>query len=205
MLVKASIAATALIVATLTLHSVDFRELYNEMYPVNGLKRDVLGLCHQAKPTFVRAVRADRNSCYDSMPDSVELAIGWIRSTTRLATMRLTQTPVERAEQLLTEVAAQRRLNLPGAAEFTGYAPLPAAAIPCNTAIGQPVREADGRQRIGGNADPTMVALGLAPKDAREVQRHGFAHGHQAATPVPNHAGGLELAPAAATGCKTPI
>ena len=41
MLVKASIAATALIFAVGSLSSIDFRELYDEMYPVNGLRRVV--------------------------------------------------------------------------------------------------------------------------------------------------------------------
>ena len=102
MLVKASIAATVILVATLTAHTVNFRELYNEMYPVNGLKRDVLGLCHQAKATFVRAVRSDREGCYNSMPDSVETAIGWVRTTTRLTALKQGQTAVETAERFST-------------------------------------------------------------------------------------------------------
>ena len=42
MLVKLGIAAAVLTYATVSLASVDYRELYNEMYPVNGLKRGVL-------------------------------------------------------------------------------------------------------------------------------------------------------------------
>src|SRR5712691_5856664 len=102
MLVKASILATVLICAVVSLSRVDFRELYNEMYPVNGLRRDVLNLCHQTEPTFVRAIEADRVGCYDGMPDPVERAIGWVRTSTRLAAMRH-PSPVELAERLLAE------------------------------------------------------------------------------------------------------
>src|SRR5436190_12156435 len=108
MLVKASIAGAALIGAAVSLISLDFRELYNEMYPVNGLRRDVLGLCHEAKPAFVRAVRRDRENCYDSMPHSVELAIGWVRTSSRLAALQKTPTAVELAERLMGEEAARR-------------------------------------------------------------------------------------------------
>src|ERR1051325_1064690 len=98
MLVKASIAGIAVICAVVSLSRVDFRELYDEMYPVNGLRRDVLNLCHQSEPTFVRAVESNRVLCYDSMPDPVELAIGWVRTSSRLAAMRR-PTPVEVAEK----------------------------------------------------------------------------------------------------------
>src|SRR5579884_3433874 len=103
MLVKACIAATALICAAVLLSAVDFRDLYNEMYPVNGLKRDVLGLCHQAQPTFIRAIRGDRVNCYDSMPDNVDLAIGWVRTSSRLAALSRKPTAMELAERLLAE------------------------------------------------------------------------------------------------------
>ena len=59
--------------------------------------------------------------CYDSMPDSVEMAIGWVRTTARLTALKQGQTAVETAERILNEVAAQRRLNLPGGPQFTGY------------------------------------------------------------------------------------
>src|SRR5712692_11816985 len=129
MLVKASIVATALISAVVSLSSIDFRELYDGMYPVNGLRRDVLGLCHQAEPTFVRAVRSSRDNCYDSMPDPVELAIGWVRTSSRLAAMTRTPTAVELAERLMVEATTQRRFDLLGPRRFTGYAGVPAAAL----------------------------------------------------------------------------
>src|SRR5712692_7650748 len=132
MLVKASIFATVLICTVVGLSHIDFRELYNGMYPVNGLRRGVLNLCHQAEPTFVRAVRSDRDGCYDSMPDPVELAIGWVRTSSRLAAMRRTSTAVELAERLLVEAATQRRLDLLWPRRFTGYGTMQAVALrPC--------------------------------------------------------------------------
>src|SRR4051794_15646697 len=121
MLVKASIAATLVIGAVVAATSVDFRDLYNEMYPVNGLKRGVLGVCNQAKPTFVRAIEADRVDCYDSMPDPIEVAIGWVRTSSRLAAMRKSPTAMEAAERLLDAVVAQRRAGVAEGAPFTGY------------------------------------------------------------------------------------
>src|SRR5712692_8795269 len=77
------------------------------MYPVNGLRRDVLGLCHQ-----------------------VERAIGWVRTSSRLAAMRRTPTAVELAERLLAAAATERRMDRLGARRFTGYSTMPAAALP---------------------------------------------------------------------------
>lgn len=192
MLVKASIAATALIVAAVSLSSVDFRALYNEMYPVNGLRRDVLGLCHQAEPTFVRAVRSNRDNCYDSMPDPVELAIGWVRTSSRLAAMRRTPSAVELAERLLVEAAAERRIDRLGPPRFTGYAAMPASALrPCedvakglavaaattDLALAEPNdRPANDRlandrlaRPIAGSEDTALAALGLAPRGVRRA------------------------------------
>lgn len=182
MLVKASIAATALICTVVSLSSIDFRELYNEMYPVNGLRRDVLGLCHQVAPTFIRAVRSDREGCYDSMPDPVELAIGWVRTSSRLAAMRRTPSAVELAERLLVEAAAERRIDRLGPPRFTGYAAMPAAAVrPCeDRAMGLAavaattdlaLAEPNDRlaRRIAGGEDTSLAALGLLPRDARHA------------------------------------
>src|SRR5438128_2190210 len=134
MLVKASIFVTVLICGLVSLSRVDFRELYNEMYPVNGLRRGVLTLCHQAEPTFIRAIEADRVGCYDGMPDPVERAIGWVRTSSRLAAMRH-PSPVELAERLLAEAITQRQIERFAEPRFTGYAMLPASAVrPCEDA-----------------------------------------------------------------------
>ena len=147
MLVKSSIAAVAVIAAVVSLSRVDYRELYDEMYPVNGLRRDVLHLCQDVKPTFVRALQTDRVSCYDSMPDPVEIAIGWVRTSSRLALMRR-PTAVELAEKFLVEATMPARR--------------PARAAPvhrlCGAAGGGIAVQADGAgldfRRRGARARP---------------------------------------------------
>jgi hypothetical protein len=158
MLVKACIAATALFCAVAGLSRVDFRELYNEMYPVNGLRRDVLNLCHQAEPTFVRAVESNRVACYDGMPDPVERAIGWVRTSSRLpATRRLT--PLEMAERALLTAAMERRVDQFGRPQFTGYATATGASLrPCEDVAKSLVV-------------PAPAGLALAPPDERLARR----------------------------------
>ncbi len=174
MLVKASVAATALIFAAVGLSSIDLRQLYNEMYPVNGLRRDVLTLCHQAEPTFIRAVKVDRVGCYDSMPDPVELAIGWVRTSSRLAAMRQ-PTPVEVAERLLVAAISERRLDRLGPPQFTGYALVTGGAARACDGAKSPVAVAsapalpDDRlvlHAVRGDG-AALAALGLMPHRLR--------------------------------------
>lgn len=174
MLVKASFAAGALLCAAVMLSSIDFRQLYNEMYPVNGLRRDVLNLCHQAEPTFVRAIEADRIGCYDGMPDPVELAIGWVRTSSRLAAMHK-PTPVEVAERLLVAAIQEHRLDRLGPPQFSGYAmvtggaaygcddakPTTAVAAKSDLALALPDDSLVLRLARGDRA--AMAVLGLSP------------------------------------------
>jgi len=81
MLGRASFVAIALVSAGIGAHSLNPRELYNEMYPVETLKRDAFHICNDADPTFVRAVKVDREACYDSMPHAIELALGRIHAS----------------------------------------------------------------------------------------------------------------------------
>jgi hypothetical protein len=184
MLVKVSIAATALVCAVVALSSINFRQLYNGMYPVNGLRRDVLNLCHEAEPTFVRAIRASRDNCYDAMPDPVELAIGWVRSSSRLAAMRRPPSPAELAERRLVEAATQGRFDLLGPRRFTGYATMPAALRPCEdpatglaaTALvpmNDPLANDRLARHIAGGGDAALAALGLAMRDAQAGSPRG--------------------------------
>jgi hypothetical protein len=187
MLVKASIAAAALIAAAVSLSRVDYRATYDEMYPVNGLKRDVLGLCHQARPTFIRAVQTDRVGCYDSMPDAVDLAIGWVRTSDRLAALRRLPTPIDLAERVLAEAVIQGRLGVPELRRFTGYLAAPVAIHPCRAnalalavgsdpALGGSDESLARRIAQGGNG--TLAALGLAAGGT------GTASQHDAALPI---------------------
>lgn len=217
MLVKASIAATLVIGAVMSASSLDFRELYNEMYPVNGLKRDVLTVCHQAKPTFIRAIEADRVNCYDSMPDPVELAIGWVRTSSRLAALRKTPTAVETAERMLDQVLMQHRAGLASPVAFTGYLSGGAAAArPCPNDVKEitPVAASNNGSLAGSDeelagriarGDRTPLArLGLMPRDPRPGKKP------QELPPIPLAGNGPPAAvqpaadPVASKGCRTP-
>ncbi len=173
MLVKASIAGIAVICAAVSLSRIDYRELYNEMYPVNGLRRDVLTLCHRAEPTFVRAIEADRIGCYDGMPDPVELAIGWVRTSSRLAAMRH-PTPVEIAEKMLVASAAGGRFVRPAEPRFTGYAAMPGGAVAaCGDAAPGLLTASDDqsmRRFAAGEATP-FAALGLPRVGGRSASQ----------------------------------
>jgi len=228
MLVKACIAATALICAAVLLSAVDFRDLYNEMYPVNGLKRDVLGLCHQAQPTFIRAIRGDRVNCYDSMPDNVELAIGWVRTSSRLAALSRKPTAMELAERLLAEPGIVQRLRAAGPTALNGYLTTPAVIRPCADSapvlaaaaatpalpLGDPDRHLARELAAGGDA--ALAAIGLKPHRDKAAPAlpvlslgatgAGEAAGEPLAAPAAADTGGLALVPRTmAQGCKAPV
>jgi hypothetical protein len=203
MLGKIAIAAAVVICAAVPLSQIDYRGLYNEMYPVNGLKRDVLGLCTQAKATFVRAVREDRVNCYDSMPDKIDIAIGWVRTTDRLAAMK-PLSAVQLAEKLLAEATTRRQFGFAGTPTFTGYVTAPAAARPCEaTALApaagssNPLTEPDERlaRRIAKGDDAALAALGL-------VRPAGRRDGALPVLPLTG-SGQDKAAGAAASGCGT--
>jgi hypothetical protein len=172
MLVKASLAAAALIAAT-AICIVDWRDVYNEMYPVNALKRDAFGICHESDPTFIRARQIDREGCFDRMPNSIALAIGWVNTGRRtdhfidhpggfpsaealLAGLRALPTRRSGARQYAGEAQPDcveaPRVVVPGAAWPSGAPPAP-------------------QDRLAGRArpadDPALVALGLAPAARR--------------------------------------
>lgn len=206
MLVKASIAATAALVVAVSLSRVDYREQYNEMYPVDGLKRDTLGLCGEARASFIRALRSDRIACYDSMPDAIDLAIGWVRTADRLAAMK-PASAIELAERLLAE--AEIRGGMLGPPQFTGYVAAPPAVRPCvATALARvaagpdsPLMESDARlaRRIARDGDAALAALGIAPRvGAPDAQR-------EPALPILPLGGGAAIEPQPAAGAGLPL
>ncbi|MGE5271431.1 MAG: hypothetical protein ACM3JG_17355 [Thiohalocapsa sp.] len=190
MLAKASLTAGAVLSAAVAFASIDFRQLYNEMYPVNGLRRDVLNLCHEAKPTFVRAIEADRVGCYDSMPDPVELAIGWVRTSSRLASMHQ-PTPVEVAERLLIAAIGERRLERLTPAQFTGYA----------MATGGAAYPAPACEEGAGEMRPAAPAAELALKLPGERLALRLAHGEDAAS----YGLGRGIRPVAPAAAELPV
>lgn len=215
MLLKSSIAAVFVIAAVAGLSRVDYRELYDGMYPVNGLRRDVLNLCHDAKPTFVRALQADRVGCYDGMPEPVAVAIDWVRTSARLAAMRR-PTPVEQAEKLLVEATLRGRDELLATPQFTGYVAQPAAVQPCKpTALALAVERTP--VALARPEDRALAAIGVLPQGSRSERRATTAlplgDGARAGVVGAGNAPGLLDAMAAAAlgddappaaGCRTP-
>lgn len=234
MLVKLGIAAAVLTYATVSLASVDYRELYNEMYPVNGLKRGVLGLCQAAKPTFVRAIEQDRIDCYDSMPSAIERAIGWIRTSARLAAMRA-PTGVELAEKLMQQAELRQPFGLLRFASNTVPAggsssacesaatQVAAAAAPKGLSSAQPnahlanapLANEQLAQRIASGDEKLLAELGIAKPGARPDAKRSQelpvlplvgsgAPTSNAAAAPPPGLGGSGPAPLVAAGCRTP-
>lgn len=103
MIGKSGFVAIAVVSAVLGAHSLNPRELYNEMYPVETLKRDAFGICHAANPSFIRAFKDDRETCYDSMPNAIEVALGRVHPGAQINASLLD--PSRQAE-LLIQLAA---------------------------------------------------------------------------------------------------
>jgi hypothetical protein len=84
MIAKAGAVAAAIIVTVVGGRAIDLRGLYDQMYPVSTLKRDVLNLCVQSDPAFIRALSEQREACYFRMPHAIEVALGLARPDTAL-------------------------------------------------------------------------------------------------------------------------
>jgi hypothetical protein len=87
MVFKAGLVVAAVVSAAIGVQSFNPRQLYNEMYPVETLKRDVFNICRDADSTFIRAARTDRERCYDSMPRLIGIALGRIHPALSMATL----------------------------------------------------------------------------------------------------------------------
>jgi hypothetical protein len=105
---RALFVAVAVVSAVIGAHSLNPRELYNEMYPVETIKRDAFHICGESDPTFVRAVGADRTACFDSMPHAIAIALGLVRPGGALETAALVD-PSRQAELLMTLAAMPPR------------------------------------------------------------------------------------------------
>lgn len=143
MIGRKSFVAIALVSGLIGAHSLNPRELYNEMYPVETLKRDTFRLCHQVDPTFVRAVKVDREACYDSMPNAIEVALGRIHPNGALTIASLLD-PSHQAE-LLIQLAAmppRQSVSLPRSFVNTDgtLSPCPANGPPASAAAAAPGR-----------------------------------------------------------------
>jgi len=176
----AIVAFTAVIGA----HSLNPRELYNEMYPVETLKRDAFHICHEANPSFIRAVKNDREACFDSMPNAIEVALGRVPPAGEVTVASLLD-PAHQAElliqlaamppqqpvtvprsfantALLQPLAPCAKGNAPAAAKAPGLPPLPDAgrAASLNTTVLGNLPPLPPNNAVAWQAQP---ALPLAP------------------------------------------
>jgi hypothetical protein len=125
--------------------SLNPREIYNQMYPVEALKRDAFRICHDTDPGFVRALEPDREHCFDSMPHTIALAIGWVQPQAALWAEAL-RDPARNAELLLALAALPLRQPVNAPRSFDNLSWLRALS-PC-----------------GGTTAPPPTTSGPAPQ-----------------------------------------
>ena len=137
MFARIAVAVVALVFVAIGAHSISPRELYHEMYPLAPVERDAFHICDEADPTFVRAVGADREACYDSMPHIMALAMGRVKPGRALSLQALSD-PSREAELLMTLAAMPPRQPITSPRSFTDTAWLHALAAPCAARFSAP-------------------------------------------------------------------
>jgi hypothetical protein len=105
---KVGFVVIALAAAVVGAHSLNPRELYHEMYPLEPVKRHAFNICDEADPTFIRAVGTSREACYSSMPHVMKVAMGFVVPGDTLSMQALTD-PSREAEMLMTLAAMPPR------------------------------------------------------------------------------------------------
>jgi hypothetical protein len=148
-----AIAAVSIVIGA---HSLNPHELYNEMYPVETLKRDTFRICHESDPTFIRAVKEDREACYDSMPNAIEVALGRVRRG-GVVTVASLLDPSRQAELLIQLAAMPPRQPITVPRSFA------------NTALGQTLSPCakDGPPASAAAVAPGTPGLPLPPNSGR--------------------------------------
>ncbi|HEY1795060.1 MAG TPA: hypothetical protein VGG57_02960 [Stellaceae bacterium] len=165
MIAKAGVIAAIAVAAVVSGRSVDVRGLYDQMYPVSTLKRDVLNLCHENDQTFVRALREDRVACYSGMPHSIALALGFIHPSSALAELF---TPFGGADSLLAAAGLAGQLTMSRDPPLAAGPAAPGNA-PCRAAVAgldkAPARSIDDEKALEMLADRRRGAArqGLMP------------------------------------------
>jgi hypothetical protein len=157
MIGKTGFVAIAVVSALFGAHSLNPRELYNEMYPVETLKRDTFRICNAVDPAFVRAFKVDREACYDKMPNAIELALGRVHRGSQINASQLDAS--QQAELLIQLAAMPPRQSVVvspslgnGLTPCAKNAPAPTAAAP---GLPPPAgRPAAANKTILGNLPP---------------------------------------------------
>ena len=128
---KAGFVAVALIFAAIGAHTLNPRELFHEMYPLEPVKQDAFHICDQTDPTFVRAVGVEREACYNKMPHIMAVAMGRTRPGGAL-TIEALSDPSREAELLMTLAAIPPRQPITVPRSFSNTAWVRALTPPCD-------------------------------------------------------------------------
>lgn len=97
---QAAFVATALIFAAVGARTINPRELYREMYPLEPAKQSAFQICDESDPTFIRAIGSEREACYNKMPHFLAVAMGRVRPDASLS-MAALMDPAREAELIL--------------------------------------------------------------------------------------------------------
>ncbi|HEU0218650.1 MAG TPA: hypothetical protein VFQ90_18485 [Stellaceae bacterium] len=127
---RIALVAVALISAGIGAHTLNPRQLYSEMYPIEPVKRDAFHICDDSDPTFVRAVGAEREACYDKMPHAMAVAMGRAKPGGALSLQALTD-PSREAELLMMLAATPPRQPITAPRSFSNTAWVRALSPPC--------------------------------------------------------------------------
>ena len=137
-MLKVGFVVIALAAAVVGAHSLYPRELYHEMYPLEPVKQDAFHICDQADPTFVRAVGAEREACYNKMPHIMAVAMGRIKPGGALTMQALTD-PSREAELLMMLAAMPPRQPITSPRSFSNTAWVRALSPSCDDRRALPV------------------------------------------------------------------
>jgi hypothetical protein len=127
---RIALVAVALISVGIGAHTLNPRQLYSEMYPVEPVKRDAFHICDETDPTFVRAVGGEREACYLKMPHAMAVAMGRVKPGGALSLQALTD-PSREAELLMMLAATPPRQPITAPRSFSNTAWVRALSPPC--------------------------------------------------------------------------
>lgn len=201
---KAGFIAVGLVFAAVGMQTLNPRELYREMYPLEPVKQDAFQICDQADPTFVRAVGSDREGCYDRMPHVMAVAMGRLKPADDLAWQRPAD-PSREVELAMLLAATPPRQPVTVPRSFSNTAWMQALARPCGerrampsagslTLAGLPPAPPDIRAVAGTSRLPVIALLPTGVPGASPARAGGDAAA--AASPLPAPDIGDDAAPA---------
>ena len=134
----AVMAVTAVVFAAMAAYSINPRELYHQMYPLEPVKQNAFQICDASDPTFIRAVGSDREACYNKMPHVMALAMGRVKPESALSMNALID-PAREAQLILTLASLPPQQPVTAPRLFSNTAWVRALTPPCD---GKPVAPA---------------------------------------------------------------